>query len=150
MDMACGDACGSGTFGGLRRRAGRCERSARRFWRGCGGALCHQRRDGGAKRFAFAQRFGHGAHSERNPGLANGSCAYAVRHEQLTEEDNLLRAEAPERLPARLPYFLSAARAAWPELAPSQTEQIRAFVQGLAEGRPGDAALRAFLQETAP
>ena len=80
--MACGDACGSGTFGGLRRRAGRCERSARRFWRGCGGALCHQRRDGGAKRFAFAQRFGHGAHSERNPGLANGSCAYAVRHEQ--------------------------------------------------------------------
>ena len=62
----------------------------------------------------------------------------------------LLRAEAPERLPARLPYFLSAARAAWPELAPSQTEQIRAFVQGLAEGRPGDAALRAFLQETAP
>lgn len=62
----------------------------------------------------------------------------------------LLRGAPPQTLRARQAYLLAAARAAWPELAPSQAAQLRAFVQGLAEASPGDPALRAFLQETAP
>ena len=46
-----------------------------------------------------------------------------------------------------LPFFTRTVRAAWPDLAPQQAEQVRSVVRALAQRHPTQAALKTLLEE---
>lgn len=52
--------------------------------------------------------------------------------------------------PALIPFFVTAARAALPDLAPAQARQQRDFARGLLRAFPGNPHLEAFLKEPLP